>query len=76
MVVFVWYLVVVIVCVSGVVYIYMVVEWLEKFCQQEKWSIKIEIQGVFGIENCLMEEDICCVDVVLFIIDIELVGVE
>lgn len=70
------YLVVVIVCVSGVVYIYMVVERLEKLCLLEKWGVSIEIQGVLGTENCLVDEDICWVDVVLLITDIEFVGVE
>lgn len=70
------YLVVVIVCVSGVVYIYMAVEWLEKLCLLEKWGVSIEIQGVLGMENCLVDEDICRVDVVLLIMDIEFVGVE
>lgn len=37
------YLVVVIVCVSGVAYIYMAAERLEKLCLLEKWGVSIEI---------------------------------
>ncbi|MCX0034527.1 PTS fructose-like transporter subunit EIIB, partial [Salmonella enterica] len=40
-------------------------ERLEKLCQQEKWSIKIETQGALGTENRLTEEDIRRADVVL-----------
>ena len=39
------YLVAVTACVSGVAHTYMAAERLEKLCQQEKWSIKIETQG-------------------------------
>ncbi len=39
------HLVAVTACVSGVAHTYMAAERLEKLCQQEKWSIKIETQG-------------------------------
>ena len=58
-------------CVSGVAHTYMAAERLEKLCQQEKWTIKIETQGALGIENALTEED-----AVLLITDIELNGSE
>ncbi|WDX72539.1 PTS fructose-like transporter subunit IIB [Salmonella enterica] len=63
-------------CVVGVAYLNMRAERLEKLCQQEKWSIKIETQGALGTENRLTEEDIRRADVVLLITDIELAGVE
>ncbi len=50
------YLVAVTACVSGVAHTYMAAERLEKLCQQEKWSIKIETQGALGTENRLT----CC----------------
>lgn len=70
------HLVAVTACVSGVAHTYMAAERLEKLCQQEKWSIKIETQGALGTENRLTEEDIRRADVVLLITDIELAGVE
>ncbi|EOV9963776.1 PTS fructose-like transporter subunit IIB [Citrobacter sedlakii] len=70
------YLVAVTACVSGVAHTYMAAERLEKLCQQEKWSIKIETQGALGIENRLTEEDISQADAVLLITDIELAGAE
>jgi fructose-specific PTS system IIB-like component len=63
-------------CVSGVAHTYMAAERLEKLCQLEKWSIKIETQGALGTENRLTEEDIRCADVVLLITDIELAEAE
>lgn len=42
------YLVAVTACVSGVAHTYMAAERLEKLCQREKWSIKIETQGALG----------------------------
>lgn len=70
------YLVAVTACVSGVAHTYMAAERLEKLCQQEKWSIKIETQGALGTENRLTEEDINRADAVLLITDIELAGAE
>lgn len=70
------HLVAVTACVSGVAHTYMAAERLEKLCQQEEWSIKIETQGALGTENRLTEEDIRRADVVLLITDIELAGVE
>ncbi|WBM70546.1 PTS fructose-like transporter subunit IIB [Buttiauxella sp. WJP83] len=61
-------------CVSGVAHTYMAAERLEKLCQIEKWSIKIETQGALGIENELTAADIEQADVVLLITDIELAG--
>ena len=52
------FLVAVTACVSGVAHTYMAAERLEKLCQQEKWTIKIETQGALGTENRLTEEDI------------------
>ena len=63
-------------CVSGVAHTYMAAERLEKLCQQEKWSIKIETQGALGIENALTLEDVQRADAVLLITDIELSGAE
>ena len=63
-------------CVSGVAHSYMAAERLEKLCQQEKWSIKIETQGALGIENALTLEDVQRADAVLLITDIELSGAE
>lgn len=70
------HLVAVTACVSGVAHTYMAAERLEKLCQQEKWSIKIETQGALGTENRLTEEDISRADVVLLITDIDLAGAE
>lgn len=70
------YLVAVTACVSDVAHTYMAAERLEKLCQQEKWSIKIETQGALGTENRLTEEDINRADVVLLITDIEPAGAE
>ncbi|MEW7313052.1 PTS fructose-like transporter subunit IIB [Buttiauxella gaviniae] len=70
------HLVAVTACVSGVAHTYMAAERLEKLCQQEKWSIKIETQGALGIENQLTAADIEQADVVLLITDIELAGTE
>lgn len=63
-------------CVSGVAHTYMAAERLEKLCQQEKWTVKIETQGALGIENELTLADIEQADVVLLIADIELAGAE
>lgn len=70
------HLVAVTACVSGVAHTYMAAERLEKLCQLENWSIKIETQGALGTENRLTEEDISRADVVLLITDIELAGAE
>lgn len=70
------HLVAVTACVSGVAHTYMAAERLEKLCQQEKWSVKIETQGALGIENELTTADIEQADVVLLITDIELAGAE
>ncbi len=70
------FLVAVTACVSGVAHTYMAAERLEKICQQEKWSIKIETQGALGIENVLSTEDILRADAVLLITDIELNNAE
>lgn len=70
------FLVAVTACVSGVAHTYMAAERLEKLCQQEKWTIKIETQGALGTENHLTEEDIRRADAVLLITDIELAGAE
>ncbi|SUW65962.1 EIIBCA-Man [Buttiauxella agrestis] len=68
------HLVAVTACVSGVAHTYMAAERLEKLCQQEKWTVKIETQGALGIENELSQTDIEQADVVLLITDIELAG--
>ncbi|WP_330984255.1 MULTISPECIES: PTS fructose-like transporter subunit IIB [Enterobacterales] len=70
------FLVAVTACVSGVAHTYMAAERLEKLCQQEKWTVKIETQGALGIENALSLEDISRADVVLLITDIDLSGEE
>ncbi|VEB51605.1 PTS system fructose-like IIB component 2precursor [Salmonella enterica subsp. enterica] len=71
------HLVAVTACVSGVAHTYMAAERLEKLCQQEKWSIKIENPGGHSVQRtALTEEDIRRADVVLLITDIELAGVE
>ena len=70
------YVVCVAACPTGVAHTYMAAERLEKLCQQEKWTIKIETQGALGIENALTEEDIRRADAVLLITDIELNGSE
>ncbi|HEC5283013.1 TPA: hypothetical protein R3V32_004531, partial [Enterobacter cloacae] len=48
------HLVAVTACVSGVAHTYMAAERLERICQQEKWSVRIETQGALGIESELM----------------------
>lgn len=63
-------------CISGVAHTYMAAERLEKLCQQEKWSVKIETQGALGIENPLTEQDIRYADAVLLLTDIDIVGAE
>lgn len=63
-------------CVSGVAHTYMAAERLEKLCQQEKWSVRIETQGALGVESELTDEDIRRADLVLLITDIELTGSE
>jgi fructose-like PTS system EIIB component len=70
------YLVAVTACVSGVAHTYMAAEKLEKICQQEKWSVRIETQGALGIESELTDEEIRRADIVLLITDIELAGGE
>ena len=70
------FLVAVTACVSGVAHTYMAAERLEKLCQQEKWTIKIETQGALGIENGLSAEDISRADAVLLITDIDIDGAE
>ncbi|EHK0946523.1 PTS fructose-like transporter subunit IIB [Citrobacter farmeri] len=70
------YLVAVTACVSGVAHTYMAAERLEKLCQQEKWTIKIETQGALGTENRLTEDDIRRADAVLLITDIDLAGAD
>ncbi|GAB4591677.1 enzyme IIB component of PTS [Edwardsiella tarda] len=70
------HLVAVTACVSGVAHTYMAAERLEKLCQQEKWSIKIETQGALGIENPLTPEEISRADGVILLTDIELVGAD
>lgn len=70
------YLVAVTACVSGVAHTYMAAERLERICQQEKWSARIETQEALGIESELTEDDIRRADVVLLITDIELAGSE
>lgn len=61
-------------CISGVAHTYMAAERLEKLCQQEKWSVKIETQGALGIENALSEQDISDADAVLLLTDIDVIG--
>lgn len=63
-------------CISGVAHTYMAAERLEKLCQQEKWSVKIETQGALGIENALSEQDISDADAVLLLTDIDVIGAE
>lgn len=70
------HLVAVTACVSGVAHTYMAAERLEKICQQEKCTVRIETQGALGIESELTEEDIRRADLVLLITDIELAGNE
>lgn len=70
------HLVAVTACVSGVAHTYMAAERLEKLCQQEKWSVRIETQGALGTESELAEEDIRRASVALLITDIDLAGGE
>lgn len=65
-------IVVVMVCLMGVVYIFMVVEVLEiEVCKCGDW-IKVEICGFVGVKNMLIVEEIVQVDVVIIVVDIEL----
>ncbi|WP_411904497.1 PTS fructose-like transporter subunit EIIB, partial [Salmonella enterica] len=59
-------------CVSGVAHTYMAAERLEKLCQQEKLSIKIETQGALGTENRSTEDDLRRAHAVLLLTEIEL----
>lgn len=70
------FLVAVTACVSGVAHTYMAAERLEKLCQQEKWTVKIETQGALGIENMLNDDEIQRADVVVLITDIDLAGAD
>lgn len=63
-------IIVVIVCFLGVVYIYMVVEALESVAKAKGWEVKVEIQGLIGLENELIAEDVASVDMVILIKDI------
>lgn len=63
-------------CISGVAHTYMAAERLEKLCQPEKWSVKIETQGALGVENPLTADDIATADAVLLLTDIDIVGAE
>lgn len=63
-------IIVVIVCFLGVVYIYMAVEVLESVVKVKGWEVKVEIQGLIGLENELIVEDVVSVDMVILIKDI------
>lgn len=63
------YIIVVIVCFIGIVYIYMVEDVLKKKVKEMGVDIKVEINGLEGIKNCLIVEDIVCVDGVIVVVD-------
>lgn len=63
-------IIVVTVCSLGVVYTYMVVEVLESAVKVKGWEVKVEIQGLIGLENELTVEDVVSADMVILTKDI------
>lgn len=61
-------LIVLCVCLMGLVYIFMVVQVLEEAAVEVGYEVKIEIQGVDGIQNCLMVQDIVEVIIIIYFV--------
>lgn len=56
-------------CLVGIVYIYFVVEVLEKGVVVLGFEIKVEINGLIGVKNSLSVEEIECVEVIVVVCD-------
>lgn len=65
-------IIVIIFCLVGIVYIYMVVENLEKVGKVVGVEVKVEIYGFIGIENELIVKDIEEVVGVIIVVDIKI----
>ncbi|MFM5715885.1 PTS fructose-like transporter subunit IIB [Aeromonas allosaccharophila] len=52
-------------CPSGVANTFMAAESLEMAAKERGWEIKVETQGVLGIDNVISEQDISQADVVI-----------
>lgn len=63
--------VVVIVCLIGVVYIFMAVEVIEIEVKKCGWWVKVEICGFVGVGNVIIFEEVAAVDLVIVAVDIE-----
>lgn len=63
--------VVVMVCLIGVVYIFMVVEVIEIEVKKCGWWVKVEMCGFVGVGNVIILEEVVEVDLVIVVVDIE-----
>lgn len=63
-------------CASGVAHTYMAAEAIEKAAKERGHQIKVETQGLGGIENKITPEDVSKADAVIFASDITLMGKE
>ncbi len=57
-------------CPSGVAHTYMAAEALENAAKEKGWTVKIETQGSYGIENRIELDDVRDADFVLLTKDI------
>lgn len=62
-------IIVVIGCFIGIVYIFMVEEVLKIVVKKLNVEIKVEINGVFGVENVIMLEDLKDIYGVIIVVD-------
>lgn len=60
---------VVMVCLIGIVYIYMVVDSLKVKVKDMNVMFKVEINGFSGVKNVLMKEEIENVIVIIVVVD-------
>lgn len=56
-------------CLIGIVYIFMVEEVLKNLVRELGCDIKVEMNGVIGVENKLIVKDIEMVDVIIVVCD-------
>ena len=59
-------------CSFGVAHTYMAAEAIEKACKERGYDVKVETQGLLGIENELTQEEIDRADYIVFANDVEL----
>lgn len=63
-------------CTVGIAHTYIAQEKIEAAAQKAGFEVKIETQGIIGIENELTYEDIKNADIVILAIDVKISGEE